>query len=311
MGFLSLEFWQDFTVQTVGAFIGFGTAILIYWLTEQKQVKNKLAEEKRLRNEKLAFFYFVVRKIRGIGLKHVDSFKEFGEKVKKDPVAMHLMRSTSIYELKKFTTENWEPHFASYVSNIFKKDRVQSIFQIISITEFICFLIEDSLRIHKEKLVELQRMKTDLKKRFQEIVITLNSPHISKDLAFPIYEVAQKSLQQYVSKKSKSVDDVQTGYNTFILPLFKAFMTGNNGSVMFKDNLDNQDIKSKVIACNSIYEDVLSFAEDTSGTFIQLSDSLKSGCQKLNSNLKDLETYLSENGFSDFTRPEVNTSKTD
>jgi hypothetical protein len=151
-------------------------------------------------------------------------------------------------------------------------------------------------------------MKTDFKKRFQEIVITLSSPSISKDLAIPIYEVAEQSLEQYVLKKDKSVDDVQTAYNTLILPLFEAFMAGKRGSIMFKDNLDNKNIQSKVIASNSIYHDVLSFAEDTSETFIQLSDSLKSGCERLTSNLNDLETYLTENGFSDFTHPpKVNT----
>ncbi|MCO5237954.1 MAG: hypothetical protein M9933_16975 [Chitinophagaceae bacterium] len=97
---------------------------------------------------------------------------------------------------------------------------------LINIAEFLCFLIEDSLRIHKEKLVRLYGMKTDFKKIFQEIVVILNSRYISNDSFTDIDNLAQQYLTEYRNRKNKSTDDVQSGYTTFISPLFEAFMSG-------------------------------------------------------------------------------------
>ncbi|HUN01242.1 MAG TPA: hypothetical protein PLS00_00185 [Niabella sp.] len=293
-----IDFLKDLSVTIIGSLIGFGGALFIFLMTLKSDRKKQKDEETTLRNEKLAFFYFIVRKIYRIGKHHVGTFKEFADKAKQKPVNHHLLRSTPVYELTKFTTSNWEDQFTSYVSLIKKDDRVQHIFQIISSAEFICFLIEDALRIHREKMAELYKKKNEFKYYFQEIQEILLSPTIEEDLAPDICSTGQKGLEDYKGwRDPNEIDDVEVAQKWVISRLFNAF----NSYTDFQNNLDRRNIKSRVLRCNSIFSDIVSHAEYTTNIFIQFSNSLEQGCKNLALGFSDIEQYLRKNGFSDLT----------
>lgn len=295
MGF-DLEYIKELSVTVAGSLIGVFGALYIFKATNKKDHKKHIEDEKKLSDQKLAFFYFVVRKIWQMAQRHSETFYEFAEKIKKDPVKQHLIKSMAIYEFAKFTTTNWEDQFTSYVARIEKENRVQGVFEIINITEYFCFQIEGALQVHREILTQLNARKIQFKQHFMDIVELFNRPEIVIALSPDKLQVGRRGLNNYADWRGKT-EDVELAQKEVILPLFNAFNTHGE----FQNNTDQYNIRSKVLKCNSIYNDIVAQAKVSYGIFNEFSVSLNDTCKRMPNLLKDLEDYLRSSGFPDLT----------
>jgi hypothetical protein len=228
--FKDSQLWRDLLTGSVGAFLGFLGAYLIFI----KGLKSdKRREEDRLRAEKLdrlKYLSSLVASIIKIGETQAANFEEFASDIKTDPYKRRLLKSVTNNDLKRGSEKlDFEANYLAYISQFdSNKESVKDFKEIISSFDYIDAIYDDAIKVLEAKLQIVYNKKTHFASKFNE------SLNLAGNTLFLDGYKDDESLTSFINQiltdyytNREIVEDFETPMKKFIEPLHK-FLTENN-----------------------------------------------------------------------------------
>lgn len=217
--------WSDLIIAILGGVIGTGSAILVFYLSNRRQVKIDNLKKLENQNNKLYYLASLLKSSINILKAQKDNLKRFVYDLKKDPIYVPDMSFVPMYDIKRIVEVlNLEDYFLSYTLKYGTTlENVKEYKSIISSLDFLYATFNSIVgELEKGKLHDHER-KVQFNSDYQEayeifgrilFYLDRNQPPLRKDVTDAYKNFTDNFTNPY---------DLEYYYDYFIVPLHNIF----------------------------------------------------------------------------------------
>lgn len=116
------EFISNAIVEAIGAFLGFGGAFWLYWLSVKREKKKEEDTEEKQRNDRNNYLGSIINASIGLIENQINGIKDCIETINKDPINLPLMPLFGTDDLERFKDTMNKPSYYHSFLNTFGND---------------------------------------------------------------------------------------------------------------------------------------------------------------------------------------------
>ncbi len=163
---LPSDFWENLLISVIGAIIGSGGAILIFYLTIGHDRK-KEAERKELHcKNKLRYFHSLVESVIDSVEKQILNMREFTEKVKKNPFEYNYLNIVVNENITRISERvDQEELYHSYLQIICQGKEEHEFLQSLNVVDY----LNAALKSTKDSLFQTTTYTSELEKQYSAL----------------------------------------------------------------------------------------------------------------------------------------------
>jgi len=284
------NFWIQFVLTVIGAFLGFGTALYFYYKSlkrEKKQEESKLLSENKNR---ISYHKLLIENLVKNTERQIKSLQQFKKDQEKDLLNVIAPKQVATNDFQRLILIN-KDIFDSF--NYFNKQDnnwIEELKKLHTNIDFVEGTFKEIFRITANHLEICMRNAADIKQKIELIPDRLSSfaLYLQKELGqkrwqSDLYVFVDTGIKKYGELVGKKAD-FNDFNNEYLDPILNSIMQN------FKDESFFEEIiflaKNARVKMNDIKTDVLSTIE----TYAEIQNSLESALKKINEQNEKLIT---------------------
>lgn len=294
----SNSFWSDLVVAILGALIGTGTALWVFYLSNAKQLKNENLKKTENQNNKLYYFSSLVHGAMLVLDGQKNNVKKFIYETKLRPFDLPEMGYIPMNDVDRIISKlNLEDYFLSYTSKYgVKLKTVKEYKNIISSFDFLSSNFTALIsQLEKAQQFDYQR-KIQFKEEYERAYKIIGKILLWNDSTQnPIQNEIIQIYSAFADNPPPTRYDLIGFYQKLIVPYFNLFQNyvANNSDFITSDIIELYTISKGVVILHEYIEsNNLRFADDLLGQVRSIARSLKSLQKSSKVILQILDTQL-------------------
>ena len=219
------NFWTFFNT-AIGSFLAFGSALVIFRKTTNRDRKKEMEERNRKHREKVLYLASLIIDVPSIIRKQAGNYKTFSAETLKDLYKIHTPRFVIKTNLTRLTDKiNQEDFFHAYVNQFDDPERrlkeisnFKNIYEILDYYEGLLNQSIDSVREMKSRIREaMESYKSALGDAEVYLVGLLNVKNLQQH-ASPFLNSLNQLIINYVQGKQSNQTNLRFHYANFLTP---------------------------------------------------------------------------------------------